>query len=380
MATAAQIAANRQNAQKSTGPRTVEGKSISRANAWKHGLAGDGIVLPNEDLQAIATIQEELEAQLKPSGRLGKILLERVATLSIRLRRCVEFDVALLTQRRREACQAYDDARAKNVETTLEWLGAEPESRSRILEQTPEGVDRKIKAWRDLRFDVENAGHRWGYHHWRLADNLMGKNPEQPPYSRFGALCQVIWGQPSYLEPQGMEPAEKITWARNELYALIDAEIARLDALLDTFDYDKIAQDRAEAVPRANFDVSSPAALARRYERATERAMMEAIREFRQVELEAKLKSETQAQIPVPPELASSGQPVLETPPGSENRPEPAQEGEILARSLADPVSQPVSPSPRGAAAEVSPRSGAASSPGGAASAIGVEPVMPDRG
>jgi hypothetical protein len=39
MATARQLAANRQNAQRSTGPRTAAGKSISSRNAFRHGLS-----------------------------------------------------------------------------------------------------------------------------------------------------------------------------------------------------------------------------------------------------------------------------------------------------------------------------------------------------
>jgi hypothetical protein len=49
MATAAQIAANRANAQKSTGPRTPEGKAASSFNALKHGMDAASTVIPGED-------------------------------------------------------------------------------------------------------------------------------------------------------------------------------------------------------------------------------------------------------------------------------------------------------------------------------------------
>ena len=39
MATAKQVAANRRNAQRSTGPRTAAGKSASSRNALRHGLS-----------------------------------------------------------------------------------------------------------------------------------------------------------------------------------------------------------------------------------------------------------------------------------------------------------------------------------------------------
>ncbi len=48
-ASEAQIRANRENAARSTGPKTDEGKERSRANALKHGLTGGGIVLPEAD-------------------------------------------------------------------------------------------------------------------------------------------------------------------------------------------------------------------------------------------------------------------------------------------------------------------------------------------
>ena len=49
MASPAQINANRANALKSTGPRSAEGKSVSRFNALKHGMDAASIVIPGED-------------------------------------------------------------------------------------------------------------------------------------------------------------------------------------------------------------------------------------------------------------------------------------------------------------------------------------------
>jgi hypothetical protein len=47
-------AINRQNARKSTGPVTPEGKAKSRLNATKHGLRAEVVPLPGEDPEAIA--------------------------------------------------------------------------------------------------------------------------------------------------------------------------------------------------------------------------------------------------------------------------------------------------------------------------------------
>jgi hypothetical protein len=67
MATEAQIRANRANALKSTGPRSVEGKAVTRFNALKHGLDAASVVFPGENPAAydfmVATYDEELQPQ-----------------------------------------------------------------------------------------------------------------------------------------------------------------------------------------------------------------------------------------------------------------------------------------------------------------------------
>ena len=43
------ILANRENAKRSTGPRSAEGKYFSRRNALKHGLRADNIITVGEN-------------------------------------------------------------------------------------------------------------------------------------------------------------------------------------------------------------------------------------------------------------------------------------------------------------------------------------------
>ena len=66
MASPAQITANRANAQKSTGPRSVEGKSASRFNALKHGIDAASIVIPGEDPADYDALVAQYQAEYQP--------------------------------------------------------------------------------------------------------------------------------------------------------------------------------------------------------------------------------------------------------------------------------------------------------------------------
>jgi hypothetical protein len=87
MTTEAQIEANRINAQKSTGPRTPEGKATVAQNAVKHGLLARTAVLHGEDWEEYTCFSEELLDELYPDGVMEQELANRVVDLSWRLRR-----------------------------------------------------------------------------------------------------------------------------------------------------------------------------------------------------------------------------------------------------------------------------------------------------
>ena len=87
MATEAQINANRLNAQKSTGPRTEEGKRTVSQNAVKHGLFAHEAVIKCEDPAEFELHREALIDELKPVGAIESMLAERIVSLSWRLQR-----------------------------------------------------------------------------------------------------------------------------------------------------------------------------------------------------------------------------------------------------------------------------------------------------
>ena len=69
-------AINKINAQNSTGPRSVEGKAVSRFNAMKHGLDAAALVIPGEDPAELAQLAEDFHAEYDPQGPVETELVE----------------------------------------------------------------------------------------------------------------------------------------------------------------------------------------------------------------------------------------------------------------------------------------------------------------
>ena len=77
--TQSQIDANRANAQNSTGPVSPEGKQRSSQNAVRHGLTGQTIVLPSEDIEAYNAFCRRWFNDLQPKGVREECLVQQMA-------------------------------------------------------------------------------------------------------------------------------------------------------------------------------------------------------------------------------------------------------------------------------------------------------------
>jgi hypothetical protein len=83
----ARLRANRRNAQKSTGPKTPEGKTRSALNATRHGILSHVIHLPEEEMNSYNEFTERYVASLQPVGAVEMELANTCADLQFRLHR-----------------------------------------------------------------------------------------------------------------------------------------------------------------------------------------------------------------------------------------------------------------------------------------------------
>jgi hypothetical protein len=87
MTSPAQAAANRRNAQASTGPRTAAGKARAAANALKHGLTAVRATLRCEDREAWERLRADLVARQQPESEAEARLVDDLAFHYLRLGR-----------------------------------------------------------------------------------------------------------------------------------------------------------------------------------------------------------------------------------------------------------------------------------------------------
>jgi hypothetical protein len=142
--------ANRRNAQKSTGPRTPEGKARSRENAVTHGLSATTCItkpLRYENPADFAEIRAKLFADCKPVGISEECTVEMIAAAFQRIKRCEAWETAFMDG----ALMAVQHCHNKPLEPTAnDPLGCGVVLGKDVNEMTWEHLDRfRRAAWAD---------------------------------------------------------------------------------------------------------------------------------------------------------------------------------------------------------------------------------------
>ena len=100
MATQEQVEANRRNAQKSTGPKTPEGKAIAKLNAIKHGILSDAVLITKgngqERKEAYLAFYNGLQDYFQPQGTMEDALVEQIVVTLWRKRRVLRYEMGCL--------------------------------------------------------------------------------------------------------------------------------------------------------------------------------------------------------------------------------------------------------------------------------------------
>jgi len=98
MATKAQMEANRRNARKSTGPKSLMGKRRASKNSLRHALTAEQLVLwGTDEPKAWAELRKNVISHYKPENVLEKIFVNRIVKALIDIRHAEQLEAAIVS-------------------------------------------------------------------------------------------------------------------------------------------------------------------------------------------------------------------------------------------------------------------------------------------
>lgn len=154
-----QLAANRRNAAKSTGPRTPKGRAASKMNAMKHGILSREVLVRGlnhaENPRELAALHQRFRDDLRPVGPLEEMLVDQIVTAHWRRRRALTAEAGEIAL----SVDGGQDRRSTQPAPHQQWMLWE--SRGDVIsgmETTALGIRLIIRWLRDLRKLVEEGG------------------------------------------------------------------------------------------------------------------------------------------------------------------------------------------------------------------------------
>src|SRR5262245_22249079 len=166
MATSFQDQARKENARKSTGPKTEAGKARSRANSTRHGLAGKGVVLTGELAEFLEDQRFALGARVDHADGHSVRLETELLLAAARTDMCRAARVQFVAER-------WEHERRLAALELAEKLPRSPQRVTLELEGTRQGVDWKLGRWEELSAALGRRGH-WDEAELVQAFDLLG--------------------------------------------------------------------------------------------------------------------------------------------------------------------------------------------------------------
>lgn len=205
MTTPSQVRANKENALRSTGPRTKKGKQASRTNSLVHGLRAIAI-LPGEHPRHWDRFLNQITNNLSPVGALEQALATRIAMTLWRLTRVMNYETAVSAAKLDNMQTPPDHAVAerKKLETELR----ESEQSHRIWEQERQLLQLLEEGNKHQRVSDVDA-----YRYFEIAASKLDQIGFDPHDTEFLS----IFGADGVMLDDGPDPYDVIQWQVSHL-------------------------------------------------------------------------------------------------------------------------------------------------------------------
>jgi len=196
MATEKQIQANRENAKKSTGPRTDEGKHRVSRNGLKHGLLSTVCVIPGESPADYDKHLSKFQEQYWPSNPFEHALVRQMADAEWRLQRISRLQAAYLTSAVANRRDHHNEYRAEKalpdqeqlVGTVMQTSAADIDRFARYEVQLQRVFTNAFKQLMAFRDRLEND------RELRNAQTELDRDPSEPnPYRRVSEIISPYY-------------------------------------------------------------------------------------------------------------------------------------------------------------------------------------------
>ena len=285
MATAKQEAANRANAQRSTGPKTEEGKANSRVNAYRHGMASEHPLVETTR----SPLDQERKAlwmkQFKVEDSFRESLVDMMVAARNQLEVCWAEQSVLEQNHALRAEKVWDLDRRDEAYEIAEQLHANPWRTARKLERTPHGINLLIDIL--VRLDgILHANGKLSSDQRELLLDALGVHPE-------------LRDGPTEIDPP-LDVIDKIAW----ISGAISGEVDRLESYIAD-GLDEINDEAREMASQGSGAIfTAKSTLLQRYIRDAERRFYRAQRA-----LNVLREPLTQAETTAPNDAKSTAQP-----------------------------------------------------------------------
>src|SRR5579871_929306 len=271
MTSPAQIAANRRNARKSTGPKDT---SKTRLNGLKHTLCSGKVTLPGESRERFEAHRGALFDEWQPITYSRALLVDRMAVASWKLMRATRMEHAWTYEVAADIGQGVDDRFRSLIDGGMSLLARRPDLALNNFRTLAPGLDHLVGLWEALAQAVESGWTSKEEHHDRLLNLLGHVSGQEPLDMAIGRASALLLrsgergiGAP---DPAALQAA-KVTLRRvcSEKLEEYRAERARAWHYPDY---------RQQLIDRAIAPISKEALLMHRYERNHEKSFFQALR------------------------------------------------------------------------------------------------------